>query len=225
VIYSLYRLVGFAICHQLPERSLAVGGRALPVCARDTGIYVGFLVCFVLLSLAEPDHPREMPPRWVLFTCIGFIAVMGIDGVTSYAGMRETTNDIRLATGLLAGFALPPIALGMLNYQLWKTPAPGRVLETRSDQVVWLAAIPATFLVMRFPVAGLWWFYATLVIAGVLIAFTSVNLIMVSLVPPLERRVTGLVSAMPLVAAAFLMTVGELSATAWLHGWAVRAMS
>jgi uncharacterized membrane protein len=217
VIASFYRLVGFAVCHQLPERSLSVGGQQLPVCARDTGIYVGFIVAFVMIALMERHHPREMPPPRVLVTCLVFIALMGLDGVSSYAGWRTTTNDIRLITGLLAGFAIPPIVFGMLNYQLWRDSGEGRVLGSTLHQALLLVAIPLTFVILRFPIGALWWLYSTIVVAGVLTAFTSVNLVLVTLVPALERRATGILSMAPLVAAALLITVAELSAAGWMH--------
>lgn len=223
LIAEFYRLVGFAVCHQLPQRSLFVGGRQMPVCARDTGIYIGFLVAFVLIASLERDHPREMPPWPVLIACAVFVGVMAFDGVTSYAGLRPTTNDIRLVTGLLAGFALPPVVFGMLNYQLWRQGSAARVLGTRLHQGIWLAAIPATYVLVRFPIGGAWFLYATVVIAGVLLAFTSVNMVMVTLFPPFERKARRWLDALPFAALGLVLTGFELGAAAWLHAAALRA--
>lgn len=221
-IADLYGLVGFSVCHQLPERSLSIAGAVLPVCARDTGIYFGYLTAFVLLAALERDRPRDMPPRHVLVLCLLFIAIMGADGVSSYAGWRTTTNDIRLATGLLTGFAIPPLALGMLNAQLWRRSAPGRVLGPLGHRLAWLLALPAAFLVMRFPIPALGGLYATAVIIGVLAAFTTVNLVLVSLLPPFERRAERLGDVLAPGGIALLLTAAELGTAAWLHALALR---
>lgn len=83
------------ICHQLPERSFFLFGHQLPVCARCTGIYFGaFLGSFCAREKA--------PPRWVF---IGGVTPLVLDGVTQLF-FRESTNVLRLITGLLAGFVV-----------------------------------------------------------------------------------------------------------------------
>ncbi|MBU7015015.1 MAG: DUF2085 domain-containing protein [Theionarchaea archaeon] len=80
------------ICHQLPERSFYIVGHQLPVCARCTGIYLGAFVGSLIAS--------ETPPsRWVLMVAIFPLL---LDGGTQLL-FRESTNTLRLATGLAAG--------------------------------------------------------------------------------------------------------------------------
>ncbi|TLM98193.1 MAG: DUF2085 domain-containing protein, partial [Actinobacteria bacterium] len=104
VLSEFLQWFGFGLCHQLPERSFFGGGYQLPVCARDTGIYVGFMVS---LAVVAAIHRRERPrgfPRPAVWALLGIlVALMGADGVSSYAGWRETTNALRLATGLGVG--------------------------------------------------------------------------------------------------------------------------
>lgn len=214
---QLYRLVGFAVCHQLPERTLLAGGTLLPVCARDTGIYWGYLVAFAVIALLERDHPRDMPPWPVVALCVAFIGAMGVDGLTSYVGLRQTSNDLRLITGLMAGFAIPPLVLGMLGGQLWAVGASRRLLSRRRDQLLWLAAMPATFLALRFPPAVLGPVYAALTAIAVVFAFVTVNLVMVALLPPFERRARRLRDLAPMAAIALAAAVVELAVAGWLH--------
>lgn len=82
------------ICHQIPERSFFFFGHQLPVCARCTGIYFGaFLGSFFAR--------KKAPPR--LFLIAALIPLV-LDGGTQLF-FRESTNVLRLGTGLLAGFA------------------------------------------------------------------------------------------------------------------------
>lgn len=82
------------ICHQLPERSFFLFGGQLPVCARCTGIYFGALVGSFFVR-------QKSPSPWFLVVAM---IPLALDGVTQLF-FRESTNVIRLATGLIAGFA------------------------------------------------------------------------------------------------------------------------
>jgi Predicted membrane protein (DUF2085) len=42
LVVAVVYTAGAAVCHQRPERSFHVGAAAMPVCARCTGLYVGF---------------------------------------------------------------------------------------------------------------------------------------------------------------------------------------
>lgn len=81
------------LCHQLPERSFFLFGHQLPVCARCLGIYAGaFLGSFFA--------KKESPSPWVL---VAGLFPMAVDGGTQLL-FRESTNFLRLTTGLIAGF-------------------------------------------------------------------------------------------------------------------------
>ncbi len=89
-----------AICHGLPERSLALFGTAMPLCARCAGIYAGVLGGLMLFPLMTKLRERVM--RMV---ALAALMPLAIDGLTQLTGLRESTNPLRIATGLIAGFA------------------------------------------------------------------------------------------------------------------------
>lgn len=86
------------MCHGRPERSLELFGTAMPICARCVGIYVG-----LLLGLAAFGLVRLLSERAMRVTLFVAAMPLAIDGLTQLAGLRESTNPLRLATGLIAG--------------------------------------------------------------------------------------------------------------------------
>ncbi len=128
VLETALMWLGFGLCHQLPERSLFGGVYQVPVCARDEGIYIGFVVALLLMAFFERGGRRSSgsPPWWVLLTLVGFLVVMALDGLSSYAGLRATSNEIRLMTGLMAGVAISVFTVPLVNSQLWRSAGTGQ---------------------------------------------------------------------------------------------------
>jgi uncharacterized membrane protein len=215
--------LGYGLCHQLPERSFFGGAYQVPVCARDTGIYLGFVVSLWLVAVASRGtKPSELPPWPVLALAAAFVGVMALDGITSYANLRTTTNDVRLVTGLLAGWALPALVVPMLNGQLWRVPGRRRALDNSRDVWLWLAGIPVTFAVARWllPLTGI--LFPVLVSVAIIVTFVTVNLVIVTIAPPLERKAERLRDAWPAILAALLLTCFEVALSAGLRVLLVR---
>lgn len=106
---AFFYFIGRSVCHQLPERSLLAGSMFLPLCARCTGIYLGFFICSIYLFFKKRltgDKPISLFVVSVI--AAGFLPLM-FDGLTSYLGLRESNNFIRIATGVLAGYGLPAL--------------------------------------------------------------------------------------------------------------------
>ncbi len=128
-------LIGFATCHRIPERSLFIDGHQLPLCARCTGIYIGLLVGWLWLIARGRTRAAQLPPRPLTMVLIGFIAVMGIDGLNSTAmlvglpHLYETENWMRLFTGSLYGIAISALLTPYVTVTLWREPTGRRTLH------------------------------------------------------------------------------------------------
>jgi uncharacterized membrane protein len=94
-----WRLLFRVMCHGIPSRCLNVWNVPMPICARCTALYGGLFAGLVLFMLIRRGSERAF--RWM-----SFIAVLPlfIDGVTQATGLRESTNELRLVTGAIAGF-------------------------------------------------------------------------------------------------------------------------
>jgi uncharacterized membrane protein len=107
IIYLFYRV----LCHQLPERSFVVFGHQMCYCERCCAIYSGFFGCCLLYALLPLRRLRPLNWRFMLL----FWAPMALDGGTQLLGLRESTWELRVITGLLfaissAWVALPHLA-------------------------------------------------------------------------------------------------------------------
>jgi uncharacterized membrane protein len=97
------------MCHQLPERSFELFGQYMPICSRDTALFLGvFLAC--IASFASSKLPAFLKSSWL---AILSIVPLGIDGVMQLLGFWESTNEIRLATGLFTGFCVSYYAVNV----------------------------------------------------------------------------------------------------------------
>ena len=82
-------------CHQLPERSFFFRGYQFPLCARCTGIALGFLLSPVITLFWESN----------VWLSLALIAVMITDGLIQLKTRFRSTNPRRFLTGLGAGYA------------------------------------------------------------------------------------------------------------------------
>lgn len=89
-------------CHQDPKRSFQVNGYQFPLCARCTGIPIGYLIGLLIIFWI----------RIPVLISIGMILVMFYDWYIQYWGIRESTNFRRCITGILYG-------IGVIHIVLW----------------------------------------------------------------------------------------------------------
>lgn len=90
--------IGDGLCHQRAERSFFINGNQMPFCSRCTAIWLGFAVGLGLMIFLK----IELTEKFLLLILLGIIPI-GIDGVGQQIGLWESTNIIRVTTGLLTG--------------------------------------------------------------------------------------------------------------------------
>ena len=111
-IYDL----GFFRCHQFPHHSLFWKGFEFPLCMRDTGITIGFLVGVLALYLANNYRSKKVDPRFLLL-----FVPMAIDGGIQALGFWESSFVSRFLTGLLAGLAIAIAFVALLQKEKKET--------------------------------------------------------------------------------------------------------
>lgn len=101
------RCGGLLGCHQRPDRSFFFKGRQFPVCARCTGVILGYALGAALFFASL------RPPLWLSLL---LMTVMLADWLLQYWGIFESTNLRRLLTGLSGGLGT---VTAVLTAVLW----------------------------------------------------------------------------------------------------------
>lgn len=94
-----WRLPFRLLCHGIEDRCLLAWGVAMPICSRCFGIYAGMLAALLLFAAAGALRNRRLPTMLLVL----LVAPLALDGLSQAAGLRESTNALRLITGFLAG--------------------------------------------------------------------------------------------------------------------------
>lgn len=81
----------------MPERSFFFHGYQFPLCARCTGIAIGYIlgIIFILLGI----HLK-------MFLCVTFFLLCAADGTVQHYTSYTSTNIRRFILGLLCGISL-----------------------------------------------------------------------------------------------------------------------
>lgn len=92
----------YPLCHSRPDRSLCYQGRYFGLCARCTGMYASGILTALITLLWGPT----LDPQSSIF--LGGILLIpgGLDGVTQLILDRESTNILRILTGILLGVGI-----------------------------------------------------------------------------------------------------------------------
>lgn len=97
-------------CHQLSDRSFHICGVQLPLCARCTGIFLGFFIIGPLLCAFLPVN---------MIISFYLISIMFFDGYTQFLGIRKSNNYLRLITGIGFGYSLVSIITHIIQISIF----------------------------------------------------------------------------------------------------------
>ncbi len=179
------RLIGYAVCHQLPERSFHLAGEQLPLCARCSGTFLGALAGFVLLTLRGRHRAIGLPPVPITVVLVVFIFALGVDGLNSYLTffpgfphLYQPHNWLRLTTGTFNGLAISSIVYPVLNYSLWRDVVNTPAIKDFRELGLLIATGIGIIIVVLLEPAPLLYPLAILSTLGVLTLLTALNTVL-----------------------------------------------
>lgn len=120
IISRIYCFIGGLVCHQIPERTIFIDGMPLPLCARDTGIYLGVFIALIYCIVRGKLKSDRVPSTRISVLLALLMIPMMIDAVTSYVSMRQTDNIIRLVTGIFFGMPIVLFLIPAANYKVYE---------------------------------------------------------------------------------------------------------
>jgi uncharacterized membrane protein len=100
LVYSFYS----PVCHQAADRSLLCFGQPLAVCARCTGIYLGFWLGLAFYPILRGWRRLSLPSARAFLIVSAPIV---LDTAANFLKLWRTPTAVRLATGVLWGTILP----------------------------------------------------------------------------------------------------------------------
>lgn len=216
--------LGGAICHRLVERSFVINGRSFPLCARCTGMYLGVATTFAVVALAGRIRYTELSPWPILLVLVGFIGLMGVDGLNSFAHffpnaphLYTPRNDLRLITGMGTGVTMGLFMWPVLAQTLWANGTRRPMIGSFGELgMVLVVAITAVMLLLSNE-PTLSYVLAVASVLGILLIVTTLNAVFLLTLLRKERWAKRWrETAVPLLIC-LLLAVGELSLISFLR--------
>lgn len=216
-------VLGFGVCHQLLSHSFIIGGHALPVCARCTGIYLGAVVGMGLLFWLRP-RTQGLPSSAMMGVLVFMFLTMAADGLNSTfqslpggQGLWETTNTLRIITGTLAGTAIAFFLYPMFNSAFWRRdllsdePSLDRPFELFGYGAALAVLVGLTLSSDGDAGAGVvYWIIALTSMTGLLLLLTLANTMIITLILRREGQIGSWQAALTPLLLALLLTIIEL---------------
>jgi uncharacterized membrane protein len=208
--------IGYAVCHRIGERSFHIAGRAVSLCARCTGMYLGAVVGMVYQSLL--GRRRTAWPRRGMLIVLGiFFIAFGIDGVNSASILffqkpllYQPHNTLRLITGTGMGLVMAITLLPAFNQTVWQAYSHRTALETWG-QFGGLLGVSAASIILVLTENPFFLYPLTLVSAGgVVLLLAMVYTMALLMLFRKENHISGYRQLIFPATGGFLMTMTQI---------------
>lgn len=177
------RALDGGICAQLPSHSFFPNGQQLPLCARNTGIYLGFATTFLFLAASRRLRVSRLPGLPVLAVLGLAIALMALDGFNSLfldlglPHLYQPANWLRLLSGLGAGTAMAAVIVPVASGLIWRTDDPRSSFDSLGQLALMLPLLTLDYIVVVSVAPIILYPVAIASSIGLVLALSLVNLV------------------------------------------------
>jgi uncharacterized membrane protein len=215
-------MIAHGVCAQ--AHYLTIGSYTMPLCARNTGIYAGFLATVLYLLVLGRARAAKMPPLSITILLGLAVIVMGIDGFNSLlldvGGYNVYTphNYLRVITGLGMGISIGTFFVVMFNMSLRYDARYDQPVLRNWPELLGMVVTAALLYGLIFT-APEWLFYplAFFSVIGIVGVLFVANMFVVAMLTGLEGRVLRLKQLSRPATIGLALTVGELALLSWLR--------
>jgi uncharacterized membrane protein len=199
--------IGYAVCHRIDLRSLHLGERQLPLCARCTGTFLGTIVGALLLIAFGRGRSAVWPSRGILIALALTAIPWGFDGVNSYLSLFPVfphlytpQNWLRLTTGMFLGMSMAAVFLPAVNQSLWKSPSSVPVIRNIRELLLYFLPAPLLIALALMENPVVLYPLAILSTAGILFLLTGVYTAVLLMLLRREGQADTWADAWPVIA-------------------------
>lgn len=213
------------LCAQREGHMLGFAGRFLPLCARDSGLYLGALLGAAYLLARGRALAAGRPARWFWAPFLAMVVLFAVDVANSVAadwfqsGVYPPDNLLRLASGMLVGVLMAVPLLWAMNLSFAGRQMERPVLPLWVDLVALfiVAALGGLALAAGWP--ALYLPLAVLSLAGMVGMLVGANFLWFVLAVKGRKALANGWEALPYLLAASLAAVLETAALSALRYW------
>lgn len=210
--------VGFAVCHQIPERSFSLlDGDTMPLCARCSGTFLGVLIGLFGPKMLYGRRRAGLLPTVRILIVLGLAtAAWGFDGANSFNHLLANSpiprlyppsNTLRVITGMFNGITMGSVILPLVNASLWADAREERTIGSFHElAILYLAgAIVIAMILSEWPA----FLYPLSVLStlGVLAILTAIHSMVVLALFKQENTALTLKDALPFFLFGAIITV------------------
>jgi uncharacterized membrane protein len=207
--------IGYAVCHRIDVRSFHIGVRAMPLCARCTGMYLAALLGLIVLGFTAPRRAGLPEKRFWPLLAVFFLA-FAIDGSNSYLyllkqlgnspfsglpNLYTPNNTLRLLTGTGMGLVIALMLAPAFNQTFWTEWSPRPILDSWKQFLALLGLALVLDLIVLADITPILYVLALLSAGTVLLVLSTVYAMVILMVFRRENRFASLRQAwLPLLA-------------------------
>ena len=224
------RWLDSGICAQIASHSFYPGGERLPLCARNTGIYLGFCMTLIGLFIMGRGRAHRFPAQMVLGVLVAGVLLLVIDGVNSFLldlglpHLYQPQNVLRLLTGLLTGMAMAAIILPVLNGFCWRDYDDSQTIRSWRELGIFVGVLLVCFCAV-ITLSGLILYpIALLSTSGLVMTVGCVNLVPLLALSKRDSQLTRYRQLLPFFGLACACALGELLLLAQAKFWLLHSL-